>query len=616
MTSIDTSPTTAKRMCRAIELLAPARNLQCGIDAIRHGADAVYIGGPGYGARSAAGNSVDDIRELCDYAHLFNARVYVTINTIVYDHELDNVRRMAWLLHDAGADAFIVQDVALRAMGDMPPVPLHASTQMDNRTVEQVRWLASQGYAQTVLARELTLTQIREIHKAVPQMPLEAFVHGAVCVSLSGRCYASQHLMGRSANRGECAQICRLPFDLVDADRRLLAQGKHLLSLCDMNRSDYLEQMMDAGICSFKIEGRLKDAGYVKNITAHYRSLIDAILERRSLDYCRSSRGTCTYSFTPAPEKSFNRGFTDYFLNNRPAAASPLTPKMMGPEVGKVAAVRRDHIIIVPAPARSAIVSGDGLCFIDGHDTLQGFRVNRAEGNCLYLRPMPQGLKKDIMLHRNHDQAFETSLQGNTADRRIDIGIAYEKTATGFAISCDGTRLEFEYPHEPAHAPQDGNIARQLSRLGDTAYRATVTVKSGGDCFVPSSLLAQWKRQTIEALAARRNATTPECDNHAAPPPAAPAISSDGAEGTAMQGRNANVANKVAAGCLNTDINAYELHPTPAMPLMTCRHCVRRLMGLCGKTIHQPWHLVMSDGRRLRLDFDCQQCTMRVYADT
>lgn len=586
---------------RAIELLSPARDLQCGIESIRHGADAVYIGGPGYGARMAAPNSVEHIAALCQEAHTYGARVYVTINTIIYEDELQPVRQMAWQLHEAGADAFIVQDLAMAAMDDMPPVPLHASTQMDNRTASQVQWLLQHGFRQAVLARELTLGQIAAIHDAVPSMPLEAFVHGAVCVSYSGRCYASQRLMGRSANRGQCAQVCRLPFDLTDGDGRTLARSKHLLSLCDMNRSSHLEAMMDAGVSSFKIEGRLKDVSYVKNITAYYRRRIDEILERRPDDYVRSSLGLCTYTFTPQPEKSFNRGFTDYFLTGKPAEWNPDTPKMMGPVAGTVRQLRRDHVVV---SSKVPMASGDGLCYLDDEGVLHGFRVNRAEGDSLFLRPMPRHLPARTVLHRNHDQAFDTMLQGITAQRCIPVTITFAKTSAGFALTCGEVRLEVEYPHAAAHVPQDDNIVKQLSRLGDTPYRATVLVQSGGDCFVPSSLLAQWRRQLVQMLDMRPRV-------HDLP---GSALSATGLVPEA-EAPQANCANSVAARFLECQVNAFELHPDASTPLMTCRHCVRRAMGLCGKPIKQPWHLVLSDGRRLRLDFDCRQCIMRVYED-
>ena len=326
---------------RPIELLAPARNLECGIEAIRHGADAVYIGAPRFGARAAAGNSIEDIAQLIDYAHLFGVRIYVTLNTLLYDDELPAAQALIDELAAIHVDALITQDPRI-IPNHSSPIPLHSSTQQDNRTISDVLARQAAGYQQVVLARELSVEEIRAIHAAAPDMPLEVFVHGALCVSYSGRCYASEYCFGRSANRGECAQFCRLPFDLVDEEGHLVnvpdghSEGhplrqRHLLSLRDMNRSAYLEELMDAGASSFKIEGRLKDVAYVKNITAYYRQRIDAILQRRPADYCRSSYGRSTITFTPDPAKSFNRGFTDYFLHGRTTdLACHATPKSIG----------------------------------------------------------------------------------------------------------------------------------------------------------------------------------------------------------------------------------------------------------------------------------------------
>ena len=311
---------------RPIELLAPARNLECGMEAINHGADAVYIGAPRFGARAAAGNSLEDIAALVRYAHLYNARIYVTVNTILKDDELQDTEAMIWDLYRAGVDALIVQDMGITRL-KFPPIPLHASTQMDNRTSQKVKFLAEAGFRQVVLARELTLEEIAAIHRDCPDTPLEVFVHGALCVSYSGQCYASQACYGRSANRGECAQFCRLGFDLVDADGKVIVRNKHLLSLKDMNQSENLEALLDAGASSLKIEGRLKDVSYVKNVTAYYRQRLDAILKRRK-EYCRASSGSVRLDFRPQLDKSFSRGFTDYFVHGRnPGIFSFDTPK-------------------------------------------------------------------------------------------------------------------------------------------------------------------------------------------------------------------------------------------------------------------------------------------------
>ena len=300
---------------RKIELLAPARNLECGIEAINHGADAVYIGAPKFGARAAAVNSLEDIAALVEYAHLYNVRIYVTVNTILKEEELKETEEMIRELYRIGVDALIVQDMAIAKL-ELPPIPLHASTQMDNRTVDKVKFLRDAGFRQVVLARELSLREIGKIHEACPDIPLEVFVHGALCVSYSGQCYVSQACFGRSANRGECAQFCRLPFSLVDAEGKMIAKDKHLLSLKDLNQSEELEALLDAGASSLKIEGRLKDVSYVKNVTAAYRQKLDAIFARRK-EYTRSSSGKCRFDFKPQLDKSFSRGFTRYFLHGR-----------------------------------------------------------------------------------------------------------------------------------------------------------------------------------------------------------------------------------------------------------------------------------------------------------
>ena len=347
-----------------LELLAPARDASTAREAILHGADAVYMGAPRFGARAAAGNSVRDIQSVVDFAHVYGVKVYVTLNTILFDDELDEVRQLAEELCRVGVDAFIVQDMALLEMH--LPVALHASTQMDNRTVDKVRWLRDLGFRQVVLARELTLSEIRRIHEAVPEVALEAFVHGAICVSYNGQCYASQYCFGRSANRGECAQFCRLPFDLVDDEGRVVSDGRsgepvrqrHLLSLRDMDRSESLEEMLDAGVTSFKIEGRLKDAAYVKNVTAYYRQRLDAVIRRRPTEFCRASLGEVTFDFVPQLDRTFNRGFSTYFLHGRQHNMVQLcSPKSTGQFVGHVKELRRGCFTV---SSTVAFANGDG----------------------------------------------------------------------------------------------------------------------------------------------------------------------------------------------------------------------------------------------------------------
>ena len=606
---------------QTIELLSPARDLHCGIEAIRHGADAVYIGGPNFGARAAAGNSVDDIAQLCRYAHLFRARVYVTLNTILWDRELAEAEQQVWQLYRAGVDALIVQDTALLQM-KLPPIALHASTQMDNCTPEKARWLEAAGFRQIVLARETSLQQMRHIAAAV-KVPLEAFVHGALCVSYSGRCYASQHCFARSANRGCCAQFCRLAFDLVDGKGRTLVSDRHLLSLRDMNRTEALEEMMDAGIRSFKIEGRLKDVEYVKNVTAWYRQRIDEILARRQEDYMRASCGTARLLFEPDVQRSFNRGFTDYFLygrTNRPIHAFH-SPKATGPQVGKVKRVERRSFVFEPlSPQTPPLTAGDGLCFV-GHDgKLKGFRVNRVEGNRVFPAQMPP-LQSGTPLHRNLDFAFDRQLARESAKRTLDAWITLRETPTGYDLAmrdecgCQA-ELHFDQPHEVAHTAQRAAIERQLGKLGDTCWTAKVIdIQTEGERFIPASVLTEWRRAVCEALLRNH-----EQSYHAeqALPPDDQLLS----ELTPSQVRfTANVANRLARDFYlshgaQTVEPAFELSEPPGETvLMTCRHCIRHALGICLRTdrsVPGPLSLRLPDGRTFPLRFDCQRCEMQV----
>ena len=651
----------------SVELLSPARDLACGIAAIDHGADAVYIGASRFGARAAAGNSVEDIKTLCDYAHRFGAKVYVTLNTLLRPDELEQARLIAWDIYHAGADALIIQDMALCSLplggdgeGFLPPIPLHASTQMDNRTAEKVAWLCEQGFEQIVLARELTLNEIRDIHQAVPQARLEVFVHGALCVSYSGRCDASEYCFGRSANRGECAQFCRLPFSLEDAEGRTLIKDKYLLSLRDMNRLSHLEAMMDAGVRSFKIEGRLKDIGYVKNVTAAYRQAIDAILKRRP-EYVRSSFGTSTFTFQPDLSRSFSRGSTDYFLFGRTNdLASPDTPKSKGREVGFVKEVQRDSIVVSSSEAFS---NGDGLCFFDEEGHLQGFRVNRVA----YPRPLPKGkgevslslqgevwkrLRKGTRLWRSFDKGWEDLMSGHTAERRIAACFLLEETQKGFRLTFtaeDGTKRseEFEAEHQLARTDQTSSIKEVLSKLGDTPYLCTdVEVRFSQPWFIPRSILAEWRRKVSEERRVKSEEQR---------------VKSEEAKLDASQRIVKNKSNNSENESIS-DSSLFTLHSS----LMTCRFCLRHAWGQCKKekkirneenkiirneenkkirneenkiirneenkiikdgqssTVNGQWsmvngqwkdplYLVLGDGRRFRLEFDCKQCEMLVF---
>lgn len=606
-----------------IELLSPARNLECGIAAIDHGADAVYIGAPRFGARSAAGNSIDDIARLCEYAHQFGARIDVTVNTILYDSELDETRQMIRELYRVGVDALIVQDMALLEM-DLPPIALHASTQMDNRTPEKARWLQSLGFEQIVLARELSIDQIRQIHQSVPNVKLEAFVHGALCVSYSGQCYASQYCFNRSANRGECAQFCRLRFMLQDARGTIISRDRYLLSLRDMNRSSSLEEMMDAGVSSFKIEGRLKDVSYVKNITAYYRQQIDAILRRRP-EYVRSSLGHETYTFKPDPQRSFNRGFTEYFLHGRtPDITSPQSPKSIGQPVGEVKEVRRDCIVVAGTVPFS---NGDGLCFIDSEGRLQGFRVNRVESNHLYPAQMPQ-IRPRTPLFRNFDQQWERLLSRLSSTRKIFVDWMLSECESGFSLTIireDGVQVteSFPYEHQLARTDQRQGVQEQLSRLGDTIYEARhIDICFTQPWFIPHSVLAEWKRRMLLSLSSLSSSLSSSSDS---------SFSSHPSEVETVVENSSfllNVSNRLSRQFYQkrgvTSIEpAMEItpdsSPQSSTALMFCRHCLRYSLGYCQRNggkhspFVEPFYLVSQDGRRFPLEFDCKNCQMIVH---
>lgn len=612
-----------------IELLAPARDLATAREAILHGADAVYIGAERFGARAAAGNSVEDISELCSFAHIYKVKVYVTLNTILYDEELEATERLAWQLYEAGVDAFIVQDFALLRM-KMPPVPLHASTQMDNRSAEKVRWLKSLGFEQAVLARELSLAEIADIHKAVPEMPLEVFVHGSICVSYNGQCYASQYCFGRSANRGECAQFCRLAFDLEDADGNVLQSQRHLLSLRDMNRSQELEALLDAGAVSLKIEGRLKDIPYVKNTVAYYRQLLDGIFKRRGGEYQRSSVGVETISFVPNLAATFNRGFTDYFLNGRTRnLVNFVTPKSMGEMIGTVKEIRHGAIIVA---GLKPFCNGDGVCFIDDNGSLQGFRVNRVDNNKLFPQQMPQGLKPKMRLWRNYDHQFEQQLSHSTAERKIPLHWHLSETPDGFALN----GIEFPLKHELARSPQREQIERQLSRLGDTPYVSDgVDIEFTDNWFIPASTLAEWRRAVVDALVSGCSGISGNPGTSEEPANTG-YTGKSGLSGTSGKSASpcvpshltylANVANVRAReffaeqGASEIDM-AMEVDSSSAgaQPLlMTCRYCVRYQLGMClqqdAPAYRGPLFLRSADGKRFALRFDCKNCQMKVFA--
>ena len=616
---------------RKIELLAPAKNLECGIEAVNHGADAVYIGAPKFGARAAAVNSLEDIAALVAYAHLYNVRIYVTVNTILKEEELAETEKMIWELYRIGVDALIVQDMGITRL-NLPPIPLHGSTQMDNRTPEKVRFLADAGFRQVVLARELSLQEIRRIHEACPETPLEVFVHGALCVSYSGQCYVSQACFGRSANRGECAQFCRLPFSLVDADGKTIVRDKHLLSLKDLNQSEVLEDLLDAGASSLKIEGRLKDVSYVKNVTAAYRSKLDAIFARRK-EYVRASSGTCRFDFTPQLDKSFSRGFTHYFLQGRDREISSFdTPKSLGEEMGTMKEQRGNYLTVAGV---KPFHNGDGVCFLDEQGRLQGFRINRVDGNKLYPAGDVPRIKPRTRLFRNFDQEFERILARKSAERKIGVGWELADTSSGFALTVadeDGNRitLSFTYPKELARTPQPENLRTQLGKLGNTPFEVmplggtdspsattapAIAINLSQNWFIPASVIADWRRQAIDKLTAARRITYRR-ELHVWKPTRHrfPATS------LTYLGNVMNTAARSfyqAHGVASVE-PAYEKQAVPEAVLMFCKHCLRYSMGWCPtyqkghSPYREPYYLVGTDGKRFRLTFDCKNCQMKV----
>lgn len=554
---------------RSIELLAPAKTADIGIEAIKHGADAVYIGASSYGARAAAGNSIDDIARLVAYAHLFKAKVYVTVNTIIFDEEMKDVETLIWQLHDIQVDALIIQDLRLLSL-NLPPIPLHASTQMDNRTVEKVQYLQSLGFQQVVLARELTTQEIADIHKACPETMLEVFVHGALCVSLSGRCNASEALFGRSANRGVCAQVCRMSFDLTasrsinesTAEQRLcLARGKHLLSLRDNCQINNLEILLQAGASSLKIEGRLKDVDYVKNITAAYSNALDAVIANHPDEYCRASSGHAILKFTPNVYKSFNRG---YVKAPWCPDANLDTPKSLGEPVTK----------------ETTIHNGDGLCYID-KGTLMGFSVNNASA----FKPA-----RGVKYFRNQDVEWGKMLSKPSAERKIYVDIAIDDNGISMTDE-DGftAHAAFNTTFNLAHTHQTENIKRQLSKLGGTIFEARhIDVSLKKNYFIPSSMLSSWRRDLTEHLTNERITYYP------------------------LSRQKHNRVNII------TEKPFEETHDM-SMPLMTCKYCIRKQIGMCLKdnAIHsREMHnlqLHMANGKIFNLEFDCKNCMMKIY---
>ncbi len=635
-------------MVQTIELLAPAKNLECGKAAIDHGADAVYIGASRFGARQQAGNSVEDIGALCQYAHRFGVRVHVTVNTIIYDQEMHDTLQLIRELVAVGVDALLVQDMGLlqriKAEGIDKQVALHASTQCDSRSGDKVAWLKKQGFGRVVLARELSVEEIAQAHEQNPDVQLEVFVHGALCVSYSGVCYASQYCFGRSANRGECAQFCRLPFNLVDADGQTILSQSHLLSLKDLCQIDHLEELAQAGACSFKIEGRLKDINYVKNVVAAYSEALDRLVAQHPKRYRRASLGRSVPTFEPNLKKTFNRGYTHYFLKGRqPDIFSPHTPKALGEYVGKVKELRRDSFNVA---GTASFANGDGLCYLNDQKQLEGFRVNKVVGNRLYPFKMPQNLHPGQALYRNQDQVFEHQLQGETAKRKIPINVRWAADAEGVrclvnvdlgeAGTAFETLCERSLKLEKAQKPQEENVRRQLAKLGASIFTLShiTFVDDATTFFVPNSVISEI-RQSIcdtlpqmiadETLNTRTEFSSSTTSNHMKG--ASPLEVN--APQYAVTPYLFNIANADAVtfyqSCgLSAELSAFERTATKqsAQPLlvMQCRHCLRYSLGYCVKRggrkpqWKEPLCLELKDRGRFRLEFDCKHCQMNVYA--
>lgn len=609
---------------RHLELLAPARNADIGIEAINHGADAVYIGGPAFGARASADNEIGDIARLVAHAHKFNARIFVTLNTILHDNELEAARRLVWQLYDAGADALIVQDMGLLEL-DLPPIQLHASTQTDIRTVEKAAFLEHVGFSQIVLARELDLQSIRKIAEATT-CHLEFFVHGALCVAFSGQCFISHAHTGRSANRGECSQACRLPYALEDAQGRILANDKHLLSVKDNDQSANLRALIDAGISSFKIEGRYKDMPYVKNATAHYRTLLDEILEDLP-GYRRASSGRCTFAFTPQPEKTFNRSATDYFVNGRKADIGAFdTPKFAGETLGPVTKVGKEFVEV---ETDVELHNGDGISFFDSHKELVGLRVNTVEGKRLFPNEMPEDLRRGMTLYRNRDHAYLRLLEKKSAERRIAISMILCESRNGFVLTVTDednhtATAEIVLEKQPAQNPEkaEAGLRESLGKVGGSDFFVReIFLEIAQPWFIPASAANQLRRDAIASLEAARAATYQRPLKRVAVEP--PAIYPEDTLSYLANVYNAKARAFYEKHGVKAIAAAYEANEEQGeVSLMITKHCLRFSYAMCpreakgvigvqGTVTAEPMTLINGKDR-LTLRFDCKKCEMHV----
>ncbi len=613
------------KLPRKLQLLAPAKNATIAIQAILHGADAVYMGASSHGARVAAANSIDDIKHVADFAHLFGAKLYVTVNTIVYDNELRNVEKLIKGLYHAGTDALIVQDMALLQL-DLPPIALHASTQCDTRTPAQARFLQDAGFSQIVLPRELSPDEIKEFSREV-EVPLEAFCHGALCVCYSGDCRAGFMATGRSANRGECPQMCRLPYDLIDGTGRKIIKNKHLLSLLDLNRISLLSEMADAGVSSFKIEGRLKDETYVKNTVAAYSKALDSIIAASDGRYSRSSYGRADITFTPDLNRGFNRGFTTYIFPPDKAVkmAGLDTPKMVGIRIGTVSKISKGYIDL-SLERGVKLANGDGLGYFRTDGSYDGFRINRAEGTRIIPASMPDGLRVSSTIYRNSDKIWNDAMSRETARRTIPLSMTLRAVSSRVIAldlkdlrGCAATSsVVTDQPLQQAHTPQGQQRQRVLEKLGDTHFHLdTLDDRVDSSLFIPASILASLRRNAITALETSWHAKRPtekrRPHKNIIPLP----------EGTEITYRH-NVANRLAEdfyrshGATSIQKAVEVSRPDTEIQVMECRYCIRRELGYClrtpkGKDLTPPLTLDTGRGTRYAVDFDCSRCIMSLH---
>lgn len=608
-------------MKHKVEILAPAKNLYQGMAAINAGADAVYIGAHTFGARTNATNSVEDIAELVEYAHLFKAKVFVTVNTILYDNELEACRQLIYELYNAGVDALIIQDMAILEM-DLPPIVLHASTQTNNRDAAHVKFLADAGIRRVVLARELNLDQIREIHEAT-DVELEFFVSGALCVSFSGNCYMSVANGERSANRGSCAQNCRLPYNLIDGNGTTLLTETHLLSIKDLNLSDQLPMLIEAGITSFKIEGRLKDLVYVKNNVSYLRKRLDAFLEDNPL-YEKASSGRTFYTFEAKMDKSFNRGYTDYFVNQRKARiGSWETPKSQGEYIGKLLGVKANGYLIENA---ELLNNGDGLYFVNEEGQADGDRVNIIINGLVVpntFRPLPVGTD----IYRNSDAAFNKLLErDDSAIRKIGVALHFAESPEGFTLTAtdeDGhmstaTLAAEKEPTKNGESIVD-NIKKNLAKAGNTPFIVDdIRVDFSANWFLPISKINDIRRTVLEQLMDNRVREYQREER--------PITPTDHPYPVPELDFTYNVSNKLARqfyhrhGVQQIE-KAFELQWDPGKSrVMTTKYCVKYELGKCprfqretmGEKVKEP--LVLKHGEvEYKLKFNCKPCEMEIW---